>query len=101
MPSIVGAWLSGLHDNDKLVTRAAHNAFNSVFSSDDKQGNVWKAYQPVILEYCRDALLKESAQTLSDERTTSPDDVEAKYTRVVGSAILVITKCLGILPEKV
>ena len=101
MPRIVGAWLSGLYDNDKLVTRAAYDAFTNVFPSDDKQKNVWRVYQPSILEYCRDAILKESVRTLSDERTTSPDDAEAKYARVVSSAISVVTNILGILPRNI
>lgn len=98
MPRIIGAWLAGLYDNDRLVTRAANEAFTQVFPGDGgKQKAVWKVYQPSILGYCKDAILKESIRTLSDERTTSPDDAEAKYARVVGSAILVVTNLLGIL----
>lgn len=98
MPRILGAWLAGLHDNDRLVTRAANEAFTQVFPGDGgKQKTVWKVYQSSILEYCKDAILKESVRTLSDERTTSPDDAEAKYARVVGSAMLVVTNLLGTL----
>ena len=96
MPRIIGTWLAGLYDNDRLVTRAATEAFTQVFPGDGgKQKAVWKVYQSSILEYCKDAILKESVRTLSDERTTSPDDAEAKYARVVGSAMLVVTNLLG------
>jgi len=95
MPKSVGAWLAGLQDNDRIVSRAAQNAFQMVFPSEDKQRIVWKVYQQPILEYCRDAVLKESVQTLSDERTASPDDAEAKYTRVIGAAILTVASALG------
>ena len=57
--------------------------------------NLWKVYQLSFLEYSRDAILKETVQTLSDERTVSPDDAEAKYARVVGAAILVVFHILG------
>ena len=66
-------------------------------TTDDKQKAVWRVYQQSVLEYCRDAILKESVRTLSDERTTSPDDAEAKYARVVGSALLTIASVLGTL----
>ena len=100
MPKIVGAWLCGLYDNDKLVTRAARDSFSQVFPNEEKQQNVWKLCQSSILEYCRDAIFKESTRTLSDERTTSPDDAEAKYARVVGSAISVVTQTLGTLSKE-
>ncbi len=95
MPKSVGAWLAGLQDNDRIVSRAAQSAFRKVFPSEDKQQIVWKVYQQPILEYCRDAVLRESVQTLSDERTASPDEAEAKYARVIGAAILTVASALG------
>ena len=91
----MGAWLTGLQDNDKLAARAAQAAFQKVFPTDDKQKAVWRVYQRSILEYCREAILRENVRTLSDERTTSPDDAEAKYARVVSSALLTVTSLLG------
>ena len=95
MPSTIGAWLGGSFDSDKLVSRAAHGAFIRTFSEKEKQDGVWKAYQGAILEYSRDAILKETAQTLSDERTVSPDEAETKYARVLGSAMMTIANALG------
>ncbi len=90
MSKIVGPWLAGLYDNDKTVARAAQESVKQVFSSEEKMKNVWMVYQEAILEYSRDAITKETANTLSDERTTSPDDASAKYTRVISAAILVV-----------
>ena len=95
MPAIVFSWIAGLYDNDKTVSRAANESFNRAFSSEGKRRNVWRVYQSSILEYCQDVVVKETPLTLSDERTTSPDDASAKYSRVVGTAVLVVTNLMG------
>jgi hypothetical protein len=95
MPKIVGPWLAGLYDSDKIVSRATQESFKQVFSSENKIKNVWMVYQEAILEYSRDAIIKETANTLSDERTTSPDDASSKYTRVIGAATLVVTHVIS------
>ena len=92
---MIGAWLAGLNDNDKLVANAASAAFKQTFTSDEKQRNAWKVFQTPILAYCRDVLFHETIASLSDERTTSPDDAEAKYARVLGSALLAIGSTIG------
>ena len=91
MPKVVGPWLAGLYDNDKIVSRATQESFKQVFNSEHKMKNVWVVYQEAILEYSKDAIVKETVNTLSDERTTSPDDASAKYARVVGVAVLIVT----------
>ncbi|KAL1632128.1 hypothetical protein SLS56_004017 [Neofusicoccum ribis] len=101
MPKVVGAWLSGLYENDKSVSLAAQASFSSVFSTPEKMHNLRKAFQQQILEYCRNVIDKESSNTLSDERNTSPDDAEAKYSRVIASSIAVIASLLTELsPEE-
>ena len=95
MPSIVSPWLAGLHDNDKSVARAAQESFIQVFSTDEKRNNVWVVYQDVILKYSSNVIVKETMNTLSDERTISPDDASAKYARVVGTAILVVVHAIS------
>jgi len=102
MPQVVGSWLAGSYDNDRSVARAAQDSLQQVFSSPEKLQNVRKAYQQPILEYCRDAVLNETPQTLSDERSVSPDDAAAKYTRVIATSIAVVTSLLTELkPEDV
>jgi hypothetical protein len=87
MPTSVGAWLCGLYDSDRSVVEATQNSLRQVFNTPEKIQNIRKAYQQPILGYCRDAIDKESAQTLSDERTVSPDDADAKYSRVISACI--------------
>ncbi len=95
MPTIVASWLAGLYDNDKSVGRAANEAFGRVFSSEEKRAHVWRVYQSSILEYCHNVIARESIATLSDERTVSPDDASAKYSRVAGATVMMVTNLLG------
>ncbi|KAF2789223.1 hypothetical protein K505DRAFT_328385 [Melanomma pulvis-pyrius CBS 109.77] len=95
MPRTVGAWLCGLYDSDRSVTEATQNSLRQVFNTPEKIQNIRKAYQQPILEYCRDAIDKESALTLSDERTVTPDDAEAKYSRVISACISLVGSLLS------
>lgn len=101
MPKIAGPWLAGAQDSDKAAARAAQDSLKHVFNSPEKLQNIGKAFQQPILEYCRDAVLNETIQTLSDERAVSPDDAEATYSRVIATSIAVISNLLRDLsPEE-
>jgi hypothetical protein len=101
MPQSVAAWLCGLYDSDRAVIDATKNSLRLVFITPDKIQNIRKAYQQPILEYCRDAVDKESPTTLSDERTVSPDDATAKYSRVISACIALLGSLLANLqPEE-
>ena len=95
MSKIVGPWAAGLYDDDRSVVRAAQESFRQVFSTEEKMKNLWRVYQKPLLEHSRDVILEETVQTLSDERTVSPDDAQAKYARVIGAAIMVVSHILG------
>lgn len=94
LPTVVGPWLAGLYDIDKNVTRATQESLAQVFPSDEKRKNLWRLYRSSIIAFCRDSITKETVHTLSDERTTSPDDAFAKHARVVGASALVVTNLL-------
>jgi hypothetical protein len=100
MPQSVAAWLCGLYDSDRSVVEAAQSSLRQVFSTPEKIQNIRKAYQQPILEYCRDAIDKESATTLSDERTVSSDDAEAKYSRVISACISLLGSLLANLQRE-
>jgi hypothetical protein len=97
LPKVIGAWLAGIYDNDRPVQRAALESFTRVFSSEEKRNNVWKIYQGSILDFVDDVILRQTALTLSDERTVKRDDAEGKYARVVGAAIMLFNRVLGTL----
>lgn len=101
MPKSVSAWLCGLYDSDRSVVDATQNSLRQVFNTPEKLQNIRRAYQQPILEYCRDAVDKETSQTLSDERTVSPDDAEAKYSRVISACVSLLGSLLSNLkPEE-
>lgn len=99
MPSIVSSWLAGLYDNDKVVVRTTRDSLTRVFTSEVKLTILWRIYQSPILEYAENVVSKETVFTLSDERTTSPDDASAKYARTAGAAISMVANIIG-LSEK-
>jgi hypothetical protein len=100
MPQSVAAWLCGLYDSDRSVVEATQSSIRQVFNTPEKIQNIRKAYQQPILEYCRDAIDKESTTTLSDERTVTPDDAEAKYSRVISACISLLGSLLANLQRE-
>jgi hypothetical protein len=100
LPKIAGAWLAGLFDTDRAAAKSAQDALVAVFPTPEKVQGLRKAFQESILEYCRDALLNETAQTLSDERTVSVDDAQATHARVLSTSISVLSSLLEHLPSE-
>ena len=98
MPKICPPWLAGLYDNDKGVSKAAQEALTSLFSSKEKLIGLRKAYQQPILLYCTSVIRNETVDSLSDARTSSTDDAEAKYARTVATSICLLQDLLQILP---
>ncbi|OTA93758.1 hypothetical protein M434DRAFT_395290 [Hypoxylon sp. CO27-5] len=93
VPKIVGSWLAGTFDKDKAVSRAAIEGLSSFLTTPEKVVQFWKRCQAQILEYASNAI-KETAETLSDERTTNADDAEAKYHRVLASSLALVLNLL-------
>ncbi|KAI1481951.1 Zfp294 protein [Daldinia eschscholtzii] len=95
VPKIVGTWLAGTFDRDKVVSRAAADGLSSFLTTPEKVVQFWKRCQPQILDYASGAI-RETAETLSDERSTSADDAESKSYRVLGSSLALV---LGLLQK--
>ncbi|KAK6515706.1 hypothetical protein TWF281_004297 [Arthrobotrys megalospora] len=83
LPQVAGSWLAGLYDSDQSVSAAATDALRQVFTTDEKIGLVWKTYQMAIMDFCGKVKAKEQVNSLSDERNNSPDEMEAKFARVM------------------
>lgn len=94
IPVVVGAWLAGTYDRDRPVARAASDGIASFLDTADKVLMFWRKCQPQILSYAQEAI-EEKPETLSDERTVSPDDAQAKYDRVIGASLSLIVNLLG------
>ncbi|KAI1843874.1 hypothetical protein JX266_009930 [Neoarthrinium moseri] len=93
VPKVVATWLAGTFDRDRGVSRVATDGLSSFLSTPDKLLQFWKKCQPQILDYVSDAIL-ETADTLSDERSTNSDDAEAKYYRVLGGSLALVLNLL-------
>lgn len=93
IPKIAGAWLAGTFDKDKAVARAATEGFSAFLTTEEKVTQFWKKCQPQVLQFATDAVI-ETPDTLSDERSTKPEDAEAKYYRVVAASFSLV---LGLL----
>jgi hypothetical protein len=101
MPKIAGPWLAGVFDSDKAAANAAKDSLGAVFNAPEKVQGVRKTFHQSIVEYCKEAILNETVQTLSDERTISADDAQGTYARVVATSISLVTSMLNNLsPEE-
>lgn len=100
MPSIIALWLIGIHDGDKAVARAAQDALSLAFPTTEKRDTLKKAYQSAVLEFCSNVINNEKSNTLSDERTTSSEDADAMYNRVLSSSIAAVTTLINELDQK-
>lgn len=96
MPQIIGAWVAGVFDSDKAVSKSAQDSFRIAFTSEEKLNGVWKIYQAEIAIFCQDFFEGESPNTLSDERSTSPDDAYNKFSRTLAATILTLAHLIGI-----
>ncbi|RMZ77924.1 hypothetical protein DV738_g4100, partial [Chaetothyriales sp. CBS 135597] len=94
--SAIGPWLAGLFDNDRVVERAAKEALELAFPAPEKRHMLWKKYRDSLLSHAQDAILVQTVSSLSDERSTSKDEAQAKYSRVVGSAMLLVTHLIQV-----
>ncbi|OAA58694.1 Zinc finger, RING/FYVE/PHD-type [Cordyceps fumosorosea ARSEF 2679] len=93
IPKIVGAWLAGLYDRDRAVSRAASDGLGSFLTSPEKADAFWKKCQPQILAFALEAI-QETQDILSDERSTTKEDAEAKYFRVINASLSLILRLL-------
>lgn len=100
LPKIAAPWLAGTYDGDRAASKAALEALTGVFPSPEKVAGLRKTFHEPVLEYCRDAVLHETVQTLSDERTVSKDDAQATFARVVATSLAVISSLLSTLAEE-
>lgn len=95
---MVPTWLAGTFDNDKGVAKAATSGWDSLLHSDEKMASLLKQSQGAVLAYAQEGL-DETPETLSDERSMSPDDVKATYIRLIGNCIDMVTYLMKSLSE--
>ncbi|KAK4442443.1 hypothetical protein QBC34DRAFT_25201 [Podospora aff. communis PSN243] len=94
IPSIVGPWLAGTFDKDRVVSRAATNGLSMFLDTKEKENKFWVKCQAQILKYATDAVL-ETPDTLSDERSSTKEDSLAKYYRVISSSLALVLNLMA------
>lgn len=82
LPKVVATWLAGSFDRDRGVAKAASDGINSFVNTPEKTKPFWFKSQGPILDFVMEAI-KETVWTLSDNRSTSKEDAEEKYYRVL------------------
>lgn len=90
LPKVIGPWLSGTYDSDRAVARAAQESIATSFPTEDKRKALVKVYKDALIQYAEDAILTQTPQSLSDERSTTPEDAQAKFVRAAGTAMLML-----------
>lgn len=95
LPKVAAAWLAGTFDGDKSVARTASQGLSTFLNTEEKVLIFWKKCQLQILQYANEAIL-ETPNTLSDARSTKPEDADAKYYRVISGSFSLI---LGLLQK--
>ncbi|KAG5930319.1 hypothetical protein E4U42_002243 [Claviceps africana] len=95
---IVGPWLAGLYDRDRVVARAATDGISSFLTTSEKLTAFWSKCQFQILDFACEAI-RETQDTLSDERSTTPEDAESKFYRVVASSLSLVMGLLQRVDE--
>ncbi len=96
VPRVVGPWLAGTFDRDRAVSRAATEGLSSFLTTPEKIVQFWRRCQQQILNYANDAV-NETAETLSDHRSTNADDADAKYFRVLAGSLALVLNLLQTL----
>ena len=93
IPDVAGPWLAGTFDKDKAVSSAATECLSVFLDTDEKVTRFWRRLQTQVLDYALESVI-ETPDTLSDERSTTKEDAEAKYYRVVGAALALVLNLL-------
>lgn len=98
LPKIAGVWLAGTFDKERPVARAATEGLSTFLTTEDKVTQFWKKCQSQVLHFATEAII-ETPDTLSDERSTKPEDAEAKYYRVIAACFSLVLGLLKRLPR--
>jgi len=84
---MAGVWYIGQSDSHIPAAEAATAAWTAAFPPHKLAGAV-EFCQAEILNLIIDNLVNATPQTLSDPKTTPPEEMEAKYTRTVSMSLI-------------
>ncbi|KAJ3323561.1 listerin E3 ubiquitin protein ligase 1 [Boothiomyces sp. JEL0866] len=85
---IIGTWIISQFDNSKEVAKLATESFQAAFPlNTNKTEQVLVYCLEEIQDYLTSNILHQSADTLSDARFATRDEMDAKYHRVISGSI--------------
>lgn len=94
LKKIIGTWIVVRFDASKEVALLGKESFQSSFSI-EKTEQVLIFCQPELLSYLTNNILEQTIESMSDSRYTSPEDMVAKYARIVAASFDALSFLLG------
>ncbi|XP_046392892.1 E3 ubiquitin-protein ligase listerin [Ischnura elegans] len=100
LKALAGPWFTGMYDTYPPAASAARQAFQDAFPP-AKTVEAISFCQEEIFNYIFDNLVNQNANTLSNPKNSSAEEMEAKYTRTLISSLQGYSYFLQQLPAKV
>ncbi|PHH56078.1 E3 ubiquitin-protein ligase listerin [Ceratocystis fimbriata CBS 114723] len=97
-PKFFPVWLAGRFDSSNPVHKAASRGHASFIPTQEKMTLMLGKCQEMVLRYAADCL-QETKDSLSDERSTKPEDAEAKYCRVISASLSLVAFLITSVPK--
>ncbi|XP_072022304.1 E3 ubiquitin-protein ligase listerin-like [Amphiura filiformis] len=97
--SLMGPWLLAQCDTYPAAKTNARAAFECAFPL-HKQPDAIGFCSVQVIQYLQGNLFKETPTTLSDANTTTPEEQEEKYLRVISSSMLALGELVAMVTEK-
>ncbi|KAJ3103222.1 hypothetical protein HK100_004241, partial [Physocladia obscura] len=90
LKQLIGTWLCLMFDNSSTeVAKLATESFQKAFPS--KQADVLTFCQSEICNFVSDNILYHTAESLSDARYSTPEEMQSKYVRIVSGSFAIIS----------
>ncbi|KAG0019855.1 hypothetical protein BGZ80_005180 [Entomortierella chlamydospora] len=89
LKEVIGAWIGTFFDPTRDVARVATEAFKSAFPDNKREQVISFCLQDMIY-YVSEILLNKTAETLSDPRFNTKEEMETRYARVASSSLYTI-----------
>ncbi|KAL5624675.1 hypothetical protein BROUX41_004735 [Berkeleyomyces rouxiae] len=97
LPKFFPAWYAGRSDSSPSVVQIVRQGQQALISSPEKMAHAITKCQSILLRYACDCL-QETKDSLSDERSTKPEDAEAKYYRVITGSMVIVKALMALVP---
>lgn len=102
LKDLIPLYLMGTCDTDLLVSKNCTKELLECFNNDQKKiDTLWIAFYEQILNVCKQVIVIEEIDTLSDERYTTKEESDFKYNRMLTESVNLIILLLKSHPDKI